>query len=103
MRKTIGNILFIIGFVSLVLVITLSSNDMGDAAIFFVITYAVGIFGGIALRIGDFFKWRAKKFQEGINEAKREAEQAVSGYCPHCGKPLSSTTAFCPHCGKALN
>ena len=104
-RKFIGNILLIGGLLCFFAGMLLQGR--GDHELFktLMMCYAIGIVGGGILRIGDFFKWRAKKFQQGINEAQKNSANTVGAaqFCPHCGKPLSSKTAFCPHCGKALN
>ena len=99
MRKVIGNILLIIGLGSFALMMCSQILDWDIEMNNFALPYVVGLVGGIALRIGDFFKWRAKKHQEGIEEAMGK----YSHFCPHCGKGLNANTAFCPHCGKALN
>lgn len=98
MRKTIGNIFFIIGGVSLLIFFFLIVTDSDTDKELFGILFAVGFWGGVILRIGDFFKWRAKKFHEGIEEAKSQYNR----FCPHCGKGLNAETAYCPHCGNKL-
>ena len=98
MRKTIGNIFFIIGGVSLLIFLFLIVIDSDVDLEIFAILYAIGFWGGVILRIGDFFKWRAKKHHEGIMEAMAES----SRFCPYCGKGLNAETAFCPHCGNKL-
>ena len=105
MRKVIGNILLIIGLGSFALMMCSQILDWDIEMKNFALPYVIGLVGGIALRIGDFFKWRAKKHQEGINEARGNSANTAGAaqFCPHCGKPLSSKTAFCPHCGKALD
>lgn len=98
MRKTIGNILLIVGLASFFIFMLGIVLDWDIEHGVFAVIYAVGVLGGGALRIGDFFKWRAKKHAEGIAEAMAQHTR----FCPHCGKGLTADTAFCPHCGKAL-
>jgi len=41
---------------------------------------------------------------EALIAARRRARQEkISGYCPQCGKPLTSSDQFCPRCGKPIN
>lgn len=95
MRKTIGNICFVLAGI-FVLLLMFTEIDMGILGPLF----AIFMWAGIILRIGDFFKWRAKKHAEGLREA---AQQSASGYCPKCGAGLAADTAFCPKCGNKVN
>ena len=94
-RKFIGNVLLIGAIICFALFMTTKNHELKSTL---AMCYGIGIIGGGALRIGDFFKWRAKKHQEGVEEAMKK----YSRFCPHCGKGLNADTTFCPHCGEKL-
>ena len=108
--RIIGIILIVVA-VLMFLFITLSDNWMDFGTHFKLMrilgpVYAIVMIGGIALVLGDFFKWRGKKFQQGMYEAQQEMmynqQQTGTRFCPHCGKPQTQNTPFCPYCGNKL-
>lgn len=105
MKKIIGNTLIVLAFVFLALAIVgMELFDLADGVFMcFAFLYAACLIGGIALRIGDFFKWRAKMHQQGVLEAQQAANKKSTHFCSHCGKGLTENTAFCPHCGNKLS
>ena len=107
----IAGIILIVIFVFLLLFISWSDFFMTFNAHFRLLEILgpflpLTLFGGIGLLLGDYYKWRGKKIQQGIYEAQQEMQinrqQTVSHYCPHCGRPLTNNTPFCPFCGNKL-
>ncbi|MBE6807405.1 MAG: zinc ribbon domain-containing protein [Ruminococcaceae bacterium] len=98
MKKIIGNTLLVLAFV-VVAIVAVADVDHDTFSILGLL-YAFCLIGGIVLRIGDFFKWRAKKHAEGFQEA---AQQKASRYCSKCGSGLTADTVFCPKCGNKVS
>ncbi len=95
MRKIIGNCCFVLA--GILLLLEMFANPDVD---FIGPLCAISMWAGIILRVGDFFKWRAKKHAEGFKEA---AQQKADRYCAKCGNGLTEDVVFCPKCGNKVN